>query len=112
MDRLIRHSHTSDILYDDLFYPALNAWVATATSSKLRPFRHTATVIALDMVSAMCRIAAEVAKELASLNRQKEAETKKARADKSRLKILQNSVAQTHRQKEALEQKMNDLFTR
>lgn len=47
------------------------------SSSQLRAFRHTATVIALEVETALCEVAAEVEKEAEVVSRQREGERKR-----------------------------------
>lgn len=55
------------------------------SSSQLRSFRHTATVIALEVETALCDVAAAVEKEAEIVSRQREGERKrKAAANKGK----------------------------
>lgn len=108
--RLIDATHTAEILYDDVFCESFQSWLVAATSSHLRSFRHTATIIALDLVSAICSTAASVTKAFAAATRQRDAEAKKARVDKAKLKSYEERIEETHRQKVALETYLGDLF--
>lgn len=112
MDKLINATAESEILYDDVFCETLQTWLVAGSTSKLRAFRHTSTVIVLLLVDALCPVATEVQRKLQSLQRQKETEAKKARSktDKSRLKSLENNVKSTHSQKMKLETYFKDLF--
>ena len=47
------------------------------SSSQLRSFRHTATVLALEVETALCDVAAAVDKEMSTTERQLEAEKKR-----------------------------------
>ena len=50
------------------------------SSSQLRSFRHTATVIALEVETALCDVAAAVEKEAEVVSRQREGERKRKAA--------------------------------
>lgn len=65
------------ILYDSDLIPTLQTWLVPMSSAQLRSFRHTATVIALDLESALAEVAAEVEKEAEVVRRQLEGERKK-----------------------------------
>lgn len=63
----------------------LQTWVVAMSSSQLRSFRHTATVIALEVETALCDVAAAVEKEAEIVGRQREGERKrKAAANKGK----------------------------
>ena len=54
------------------------------SSSQIRSFRHTATVIALEVETALCEVAAAVEKEAEIVSRQKEGERKRKATNKGR----------------------------
>ncbi len=60
--------------------PTLQTWVIAMSSSQLRSFRHTATVIALEVETALCDVAAAVEKEAEVVSRQREGERKRKAA--------------------------------
>ena len=47
------------------------------SSSHLRAFRHTATVVALEVETALCEVAADVEKQAETVSRQREGERKR-----------------------------------
>lgn len=55
----------------------LQQWVVSMSSSQIRSFRHTATVIALEAETALCEVAAAVDKESHIIARQREGEKKR-----------------------------------
>lgn len=55
----------------------LQQWVVSMSSSQIRSFRHTATVIALEAETALCDVAAAVEKEAEVVARQREGEKKR-----------------------------------
>ena len=71
----------------------LQTWVVAMSSSQIRSFRHTATVIALELETALCDVAAAVEKEAEVVSRQREGEKKRKATNKSagaaRLKELE-----------------------
>ncbi|KDQ07525.1 hypothetical protein BOTBODRAFT_119941 [Botryobasidium botryosum FD-172 SS1] len=75
--RLVSASAELGILYDSDLIPTLQTWLVPMSSAQLRSFRHTATVIALDLESALAEVAAEVEKEAEVVRRQLDAERKK-----------------------------------
>ncbi|KAG2176292.1 hypothetical protein INT43_005526 [Umbelopsis isabellina] len=66
-----------DIIYDGLLVETLQVWLTTMSSSTFRPFRHTATVIALNVISSLALIAERAVQEKAIANRQLGAERRK-----------------------------------
>ena len=62
----------------------LQTWVIAMSSSQIRSFRHTATVIALEVETALCEVAAAVEKEAGVVGRQKEGERKRKATNKGR----------------------------
>ncbi|KAJ7164977.1 hypothetical protein C8R46DRAFT_1097762 [Mycena filopes] len=81
-ERLITAAASLGSLYTSDLIPTLQAWVIAMSSSQIRSFRHTATVVALELESALCDVAAAVEKEAELSARQREGE-KKRRGGKS-----------------------------
>ncbi|KAJ6612818.1 hypothetical protein B0H10DRAFT_2051218 [Mycena sp. CBHHK59/15] len=82
LERLITAAASLGSLYTSDLIPTLQAWVVAMSSSQIRSFRHTATVVALELEGALCDVAAAVEKEAEVLARQREGE-KKRRAGKA-----------------------------
>ncbi len=57
--------------------PTLQTWVIAMSSSQISSFRHTATVVALEVETALCEVAAKVEKEAEVVGRQREGEKKR-----------------------------------
>ena len=56
---LISTAHTAGVLYnDEALIENILVWITSMSSAAVRPFRHTATVIALSFCSTMCTLAA------------------------------------------------------
>lgn len=110
LTRLFSGSASSEILYDTNFCQTLQAWLTSLSSSKIRSFRHTATVVCLISVSALCDVAVAVNKEFASASRAKEVEEKKGKKDKARLKEMGKNVEKIHAKKTQLEEFLSELF--
>jgi hypothetical protein len=60
----------------------LQTWVIAMSSSQIRSFRHTATVVALEVETALCDVAAAVEKEAEVIGRQREGERKRKASKK------------------------------
>lgn len=92
----------------------LQAWLYTLAASQLRSFRHTGTVITLEVMTGLCEVAAVIREDLGTVSRQREAEKKKV--DKGtagateRLKELEKKVKEVHWKKSKLELYLNEFF--
>ena len=103
--------HKSGVLYEEIaLIENIHLWIATMSSSTTRPFRHTATVIALTITSAMCAIANAEVTVAAQTLRQLEAEKKKKSANRARLADFQKKVTTGEQNKELLENQIKDFF--
>ena len=108
---LISTCHAAGLLYSDLaILENIEVWVHTMSSSTLRPFRHTATVIALTIGNTLCTVAADVAEITAKTMRQKEGEQKKKSVNKERVKALEAKVIEGDRRRVQVLDSMKDLF--
>ncbi|KAJ7094006.1 hypothetical protein B0H15DRAFT_799033 [Mycena belliarum] len=72
IERLISAAASLGSLYTSDLIPTLQAWVIAMSSSQIRSFRHTATVVALELESALCDVAAAVEKSAVSIARYRE----------------------------------------
>ena len=108
---LIATAHASGILYAD---PALieniQVWVTTMSSSGIRPFRHTATVISLSMASALCEVMKIITNETAVTMRQRDGERKKKRVNKELVAIFEAKVKESEKKRELVESWLRDVF--
>ena len=92
LTRLITSAAPLEQLYSSDLLPTMQTWVVAMSSSHLRAFRHTATVIALEVETALCEVAADVEKEAETNSRQKGGEQKR--------KAKAKQTAPTAREKE------------
>lgn len=65
------------VIYTSDFMSTLQTWVVAMSSSQIRSFRHTATVVALEVETSLCDAAAAVDKEAEVVSRQREGEKKR-----------------------------------
>ena len=108
---LISTCHEAGLLYSDLaILENIEVWVHTMSSSTLRPFRHTATVIALTIGNTLCTVAADIADNAAKTMRQKEGEEKKKNLNKERVKALETKIAEGDRRRTQVVDSMKDLL--
>lgn len=108
---LISTCHAAGLLYSDLaILENIEVWVHTMSSSTLRPFRHTATVVALTIGSTLCTVAAEIAENAAKTMRQKEGEQKKKSVNKERVKALEAKIGEGGRRRNQVLDSMKFLL--
>ncbi|KAI0316231.1 hypothetical protein OF83DRAFT_1276961 [Amylostereum chailletii] len=84
LDRLIVSAADLGLLYSTDLMATFQTWIAAMSSSQLRSFRHTATVVALDVETALCDVAAAVEKEAELIGRQREGEKKRKAGNKGK----------------------------
>ncbi|KAF7978768.1 hypothetical protein HWV62_44804 [Athelia sp. TMB] len=77
IERVIASSAELGSLYSSDLMATLQTWVIAMSSSNIRSFRHTATVVALEVETALCDVAATVEKEAEIVSRQREGERKR-----------------------------------
>ncbi|CUS15499.1 unnamed protein product [Tuber aestivum] len=80
------------------------------SSSTLRQFRHTSTIVALEFVSCLAQIAAEARKANSTTNRQLEAEKKKSSRNEGRISALDQKLKDGEERREAIETVIKDIF--
>lgn len=108
---LISTCHAAGLLYNDLsVLENIEIWVHTMSSSTLRPFRHTATVIALTIGNTLCTVAADIAENAAKTMRQKEGEQKKKGVNKERVKALEAKITEGGRRRSQVLDSMKYLL--
>lgn len=111
-EALINNMHISGVLYDDIaLIENIQLWVTTMSSSFLRPFRHTATVVALAITTSLCRVAKEQTESNAKSLRALEGEKKKKKgANKGGLAAFQKQIDQGNERRELCENNIKDFF--
>ncbi|KAG6868507.1 hypothetical protein C0993_001847 [Termitomyces sp. T159_Od127] len=82
IERLVASSADLGALYTSDLMQTLQTWVIAMSSSQIRSFRHTATVVALEVETALCDVAAAVEKEAEVVGRQREGEKKRKSTNK------------------------------
>lgn len=112
LHRVYRSTVESDVLLDDIFLPAVEAWVSALSSSTLRSLRHTATFVALTSVTQFNKLSREQSKELAVLTRQRDTEKKKSRQDKARVRDLEEQVQVAEEVILAIDKFVEDMVSR
>ena len=110
-ESIINTIHASGILYSDVvLIENIQVWVTAMSSSVIRPFRHTATVIALAIASALCQVMKEIVTSTATTTRQKESEEKKKSVNKGRVTSLNQKIAENEEKRQSIEGWIRDAF--
>ena len=108
---LIATAHASSLLYnDEALIENIEVWVTAMSSSGNRPFRHTATVIALSISTEVCGLVSEIIESTAKTMRQKEGESKKKTVNKGRVASLQATLNENEKKQRFAEGILRDLF--
>lgn len=117
LERLIVSAAELGALYTTDLMATIQTWITCMSSSQLRNFRHTATVVALEILTALCDVAAAVDKEADVLNRQKAGERKRKAGNKTktvtgREKELEGKAAEVRQRKASLAEFLKELVDR
>lgn len=87
---LINLIHETDVMYkDETLVDNLHAWLASMSSSSLRPFRHTATTIALTVQSGLVEVADTLDGRISNIEQQHQA----AKKSKNKAKMTETQRA-------------------
>ncbi|KIJ16482.1 hypothetical protein PAXINDRAFT_113645 [Paxillus involutus ATCC 200175] len=112
IERLILAAAELGLLYTSDLITTLQTWVVAMSSSQIRSFRHTATVVALEVETALCQGAAAVEKEAEIVGRQREGERKRKANNKStgvREKDLDGKAAEVRKRRTALAEYLKEI---
>jgi cohesin complex subunit SA-1/2 len=100
----------SGILYDDIALSEnIHVWVATMSSSHSRPFRHTATLIALTLTSTMCSVARAELDTAAKIRLQIKTESSKG-GNKARIAQFKRNLTASESKKQFAMDRIKDWF--
>ena len=108
---LIETFHHSSVLYNDKdLFENLLVWASPLSTAQCRPFRHTATIISLAMMTALCDVAREVTTTVSTSRKQLEVEKKKKTVNKGRVNTIQNAIQDGEKKLEAIDEFLKDGF--
>lgn len=108
---LIQTFHHSSVLYnDDALLENIQIWVSSMSTANCRPFRHTATIISLSIMNALCDVAREVTSTVTTSRKQLESEKKKKSVNKGRVEAIQTAIAEGEQKVERLDEFLQDGF--
>ncbi|KAJ3101549.1 hypothetical protein HDU97_001298 [Phlyctochytrium planicorne] len=91
-------------------FETLKNCLMSMSSSKFRPFRHTATWVSLTLLSCLCQTASSVHNQWMTASRQLNTQKKKTAAGTRKEKEVQDEVEELHTKKLKLEDIMKELF--
>nr|XP_013026389.1 unnamed protein product [Anser cygnoides domesticus] len=103
-----RHS----VLYDGFLLGGLTALLTSLADSQVRAFRHTATLAAMKLMTALVEVALGLSQHRDSTRRLYEAERAKSppRRAPGKLESLQETLRELQDQQEEIEAMMNAIF--
>ncbi|KAJ5897619.1 hypothetical protein N7504_007907 [Penicillium tannophilum] len=108
---LIQTFHHSSVLYtDESLMENIQIWLSSMSTANCRPFRHTATVISLAIMNALCDIAREVTTTLSTSRKQLESEKKKKSVNKGRTEAIQKTISEGEEKAQQLDELLQDCF--
>ena len=88
----------------------IQVWIIPMSAASNRPFRHTATITALALVTAFCEVASDLTSASAKALRQSESEKKNKRANKARVNELKAEAQKTQEKRAVLDTILKDWF--
>lgn len=97
-------------IYDGMLIETLQNWLTTMSSSTYRPFRHTATLVSLRIISQLCTVAEKAQETLNNAKRQLTAETKKKNPTKNRITGLKKTCVAEDRKCKDLQEYLKEFF--
>ncbi|TAQ88730.1 hypothetical protein B7494_g2941 [Chlorociboria aeruginascens] len=111
IDSLIRIMHETGALYEEVaLMENISQWTTVMSSSTARPFRHTATLVALTIASAICAVAKAQVESAAKTLRLLEGEKRKKGTNKARVAEFQKMVDAGTKKKEAYDERLKEIF--
>lgn len=88
----------------------IEVWLSGLAAAQNRPFRHTATVVSLEIVSALCEIGRDLLVASAKSLRHSESERKNKKVNKNRVSALQEDAQQAHQAQSILDTVVKSWF--
>lgn len=106
---LIQTFHHSSVLYDDAnLFENIQIWIASMSTADFRPFRHTAALISLTIMNALCDVAREVTTTVSTSRKQLESEKKKKSVNKGRVDSIQTAIQEGEKKLESVDEYLQD----
>lgn len=103
--------HETEVLYKegDLM-ENITRWIVSMSSSTLRPFRHTATTVALAMEGALVEIAKKLDDRITKMTQQLDAEKSRKGGNKDRLSAIQKTLDEANENRTTCEEMIMEYF--
>lgn len=106
---LVELIHETDTLYKDAdLMDNLHAWLASMSSSSLRPFRHTATTISLAVQTGLVRVASVLDRRIANIEQQLQAA--KRSKNKAKSSELQRGLTEANGYRKTCSEGIQSFF--
>lgn len=103
--------HETEILYKDSpLMENITRWVASMSSSTLRPFRHTATTVALAMEAAFVDVARKLDDRITKMTHQLETEKSRKGKNKDKIAAIQKNLDEANENREVCQERISDFF--
>lgn len=88
----------------------MHVWLPVMASATDRAFRHTATVCSLGITTALCEVASDLATKSADNQRHADAESKRPRPNKERVKQIEQKAREASEELETTQEFIKDWF--
>ncbi|PHH69949.1 hypothetical protein CDD80_6343 [Ophiocordyceps camponoti-rufipedis] len=109
LQQLVTLLHETDVLYKDPdLINNLHAWLSSMSSSSLRPFRHTATTIALAVQAGLIEVAGVLDRRIATIEQQSQA-AKKGK-NKSKAAEIQRALTEANGYRKMCSESIQSFF--
>ncbi|KAL0944138.1 mitotic cohesin complex [Colletotrichum truncatum] len=106
---VVRSVHDTDVLYNDpTLMENLVRWIASMSTSSLRPFRHTATTVILSLVYGLIDVATTLDSRITAIEQQI-AQAKRGK-NKAKLAEMQHSLDEANNNRELCGHHIKDFF--
>lgn len=110
-DSLVTLLHETETIYhDEELLDNIQRWVGIMSSSALRPFRHTATTVALSMLTALIGAMKQLDDRITRLNQSLQAESNRRGKNKALTEDIQKTADSAKENHEFIDAKVKDLF--
>ncbi|OIW29702.1 STAG-domain-containing protein [Coniochaeta ligniaria NRRL 30616] len=108
---LLNVMHETEVMYKDSdLMENIHRWVASMSSSTLRPFRHTATTVALAMETALVEVAKKLDDRVTKMTQQAESEKARKGKNKEKLAAIQRNLEEANQNRDICQEKIRDFF--
>nr|OQO26266.1 hypothetical protein B0A51_07161 [Rachicladosporium sp. CCFEE 5018] len=111
LDVLIKSIAADNVLYTQPeLIENLQVWFSTMSTAANRPFRHTATVVSLGILTSLCGVARDTTEKAAKDRRQADGERQKKNVNKERVKAMDAKAKEAGKVEEFVEALLKDWF--